>query len=385
MSLRTKLSGLRTSLRDAANAARSVASGDAPPPAESQVVLRDVSSSTHLPAAAPAVPRAARAIEHIAKPPPEVLHTTADVAYDWDYSAKRAELRTLYEKSKDLMWNARTDLDWSTNVDPEDQIVADTFNPIFGTDVWRRLDKKTELPRLRRHMTSYILSNFLHGEQGALLATSQIVASAPTTDAKLYASAQVFDEARHVEAYDRYLTTKVELIYPPSKHLKQLLDTVLTDSRWDFKFLGMQILVEGVALGAFGLIHQTAQEPLIKRITHMIMQDEARHVAFGVMSLRGHYEGMKESELRDREEFIIESSRLLRDRFLAQEVWETVGLPQAECEAAAQNSVMMQMFRKLLFSKIVPNVKRLGLLTPRVRRGFEELEVIEYETWEASA
>ena len=381
MSLRTKLSELsglsriRTTLRDAASAARGAPSSEAPPAAESQVVLRDVSSSTHLP----------RAVEHVAKLPPEVLRTTAEVAYDWDYSAKRAELRTLYEKSKDLMWNARTDLDWSTNVDPEDQIVADTFNPIFGTDVWRRLDKKTELPKLRRHMTSYILSNFLHGEQGALLATSQIVASAPTTDAKLYASAQVFDEARHVEAYDRYLTTKVELIYPPSTHLKQLLDTVLTDSRWDFKFLGMQILVEGVALGAFGLIHQTAQEPLIKRITHMIMQDEARHVAFGVMSLRGHYEGMAESELRDREEFIIESSRLLRDRFLAQEVWETVGLPQAECEAAAQNSVMMQMFRKLLFSKIVPNVKRLGLLTPRVRRGFEELEVIEYESWEASA
>jgi hypothetical protein len=234
-------------------------------------------------------------------------------------------------------------------------------------------------------MTSYILSNFLHGEQGALLATSQIVASAPTTDAKMYASAQVFDEARHVEAYDRYLISKVELVYPPSTHLKQLLDTVLTDSRWDFKFLGMQILVEGVALGAFGLIHQTAQEPLIKRITHMIMQDEARHVAFGVMSLKGHYEGMAPSELRDREEFIIESSRLLRDRFLAQEVWETVGLPQAECEEAAKNSVMMKMFRKLLFSKIVPNVKRLGLLTPRVRSGFEELEVIEYESWEASA
>jgi len=380
MSLRTKLSSLRQSLREAATAAR------APAAEESQVVLRDVSSSVRTPvAAARAVRRSTAEVEHVAKLPPEVLKTTSDVAYDWDYSAKRAELRTLYEKSKDLMWNSRTDLDWSIDVDPEAEIVADTFNPIFGTDVWRRLDKKTEIPKLRRHMTSYILSNFLHGEQGALLATSQIVASAPTTDAKLYASAQVFDEARHVEAYDRYLTQKVELIYPPSKHLKELLDTVLMDSRWDFKFLGMQILVEGVALGAFGLIHQTAQEPLIKRITHMIMQDEARHVAFGVMSLRGHYEGMAANELRDREDFIIESSRLLRDRFLAQEVWETVGLPQAECEEAAKNSVMMQMFRKLLFSKIVPNVKRLGLLTPRVRRGFEDLEVIEYESWEASA
>ena len=374
MSLRTKLSALSRlghSLRDvAADVAGS--SRSAPAPAESQVVLREVITPP-------------RVVEHVERRPAEVLTTTTQVAYDWDYSARRAELRTLYEKSKDLTWNARTDLDWSTNVDPESEIVADSFNPLFGTDIWRKLDRKTELPKLRRHMTSYILSNFLHGEQGALMATSQIVASAPTTDAKLYAAAQVFDEARHVEAYDRYLSSKVELIYPPSPHLKQLLDTVLTDSRWDFKFLGMQILVEGVALGAFGLIHQTAQEPLIKRITHMIMQDEARHVAFGVMSLRGHYDDMKASELRDREEFIIESSRLLRDRFLAQEVWATVGLPQAECEEAAQNSVMMQMFRKLLFSKIVPNVKRLGLLTPFVRRGFEELEVIEYESWEASA
>ena len=301
------------------------------------------------------------------------------ISFDWDYATKRRDLRGLYEKSRDLAWNVRTDVDWSIDVDPEREMVPDTFNPLFGTDVWRRLDKKTEIPKLRRHMTSYLLSNFLHGEQGALLATSQIVTSAPTTDGKL------FDEARHVEAYDRYLSEKVQLIYPPSPHLMQLLDTVLTDSRWDFKFLGMQILVEGVALGAFGLIHQTAKEPLIKKITQLIMQDEARHVAFGVMSLRGHYEGMSGGELRDREDFVIESSRLLRDRFLAQEVWVAVGLPQAECEAAAQSSMVMAMFRRHLFSKIVPNVKRLGLLTPRVRRGFEDLDVIEYESWEASA
>ena len=307
------------------------------------------------------------------------------VTYVWDYATKRPELRTLYEKSKDLNWNARTDLAWSTNVDPEDEIVSDAFNPIFGTDVWKKLDPKKEIPKLRRHLASYMLSNFLHGEQGALLATSQILAQAPTTDAKLYAAAQVFDEARHVEAYNRYLSEKVELLYPPSDHLKQLLDTVLADSRWDFKFLGMQILIEGVALGAFGVIHQTAKEPLIKQITQMIMQDEARHVAFGVMSLKGFYSDMPDNELRDREEFVIESSKLLRDRFLAQEVWSTVGLPQAECEAAAAASPLMQMFRRLLFSKIVPNVKRLGLLTPRVRRGFEELDVIEYESWEPSA
>src|SRR5262249_49757287 len=161
-----------------------------------------------------------------------------------------------------------------------------------------------------------------------------IVNGAPTPDAKFYAAAQVYDEARHVEAYDRYLREKIELVYPISPYLRQLLDTILTDSRWDFKYLGMQIMVEGLALGAFGLIHTMSQEPLIKQITQMIMQDEARHVAFGVLSLKDTYKDMKESELRDREDFVIEASRLSSERFLGQEIWSRLGLPQKECEEA---------------------------------------------------
>jgi hypothetical protein len=316
---------------------------------------------------------------------PERLPVAHDLAYAWAYRSEREDLRLLYEKSKDKNWNSRTQFSWDTKVDPESDLVPDAFNPLFGSDVWRKLDPKRELPLLRQHMASYVLSNFLHGEQGALLATSQIVACSPTPEAKLYAAAQVFDEARHVEVYERYLREKIELVYPPSPPLKQLLDTIMTDSRWDFKYLGMQILVEGVALGAFGMIHETTKEPLIKEITRMIMQDESRHVAFGVLSLRGTYDDMPTSELKDREEFIIEGSRLLRDRFLAQEVWQNVGLPQKECEELAMKSPMMALFRKLLFSKIVPNVKRLGLLTPAVRKGFEELDVLEYEDWEPSA
>src|SRR5689334_16152142 len=151
---------------------------------------------------------AAGATGSVAAPPAsEVLlaEMPASVTYSWDYATKRPELHTLYEKSKDLNWNARTALAWETNVDPESEIVSDAFNPIFGTDIWKKLDPKTEIPRLRRHLTSYTLSNFLHGEQGALLATSQILTQAPTADQKLYAAAQVFDEARHVEAYNKYL------------------------------------------------------------------------------------------------------------------------------------------------------------------------------------
>src|SRR5579883_632260 len=215
----------------------------------------------------------------------DTLHVAHDLAYTWDYSTQRTDLRVLYEKSKDLMWNARTYLPWDTEVDPEAENVPDEQNPLYGTRVWAKLDPKKDIPRLRRNQAAYTFSNFLHGEQGALIATSQIVAMAPTAEAKFYAAAQVFDEARHVEAYDRYLREKIELVYPISPHLRELLDMILLDTRWDFKFLGMQIMVEGIALGAFGMIEHMSKEPLIRDITKAIMQDESRHVAFGVLSL----------------------------------------------------------------------------------------------------
>ncbi len=320
--------------------------------------------------------------------PPKGTHTlpvTYDTVFTWEYVAERLDLRNLYEKSKDSMWNARTDVAWDTPVDPEAPSMPDQMSPLFGTPLWDRLDKKTELPKMRRLFSSWMLSNFLHGEQGALLATAQILAGVPNADAKLYASTQVMDEARHVEAYDRYLREKVECTFPISPPLKTLLDEILRDSRWDMKYLGMQIMVEGLALAAFGFIHQMSSEPLIRDITHRIMQDEARHVAFGVLSLKGIYADMSEPELRDRESFILDSSRLMRDRFLGEEVWEHMGMPVKECIDLALASESMRMFRNLLFSKIVPNVKRLGLLTPRVRKGFEELGVIQYESWDATA
>jgi hypothetical protein len=315
----------------------------------------------------------------------ESLPVAHALTYCWDYACERPDLRVLYEKSKDLLWNARTAIAWETAVDPTAENVPDPLNPLFGTPIWSKLDPKKDVPELRRHQASYLFSNFLHGEQGALLATSQIVELAPTADAKLYAASQVFDEARHVESYDRYLREKIELVYPISRHLRELLDVILSDRRWDFKFLGMQILVEGLALGAFGMIHQTTNEPLIKQITQYIMQDEARHVAFGVLSLKDTYRDMSPRELRDREDFVILASKLMYERLLAQEVWERMGFPRDECEEAVKRSESMRIFRKLSFSKIVPNVKRLGLLTPYVRKAFEELDVVEYEDWEASA
>ena len=172
----------------------------------------------------------------------------------------------------------------------------------------------------------WTLSQFLHGEQGALLCTAKITETVPWYDAKLYASTQVVDEARHVEVFARYLEEKLDGGFQVNAHLRMLLDDIINDSRWDMTYLGMQVMVEGLALAAFGFLHQLTAEPLLKQLLRYVMSDEARHVAFGVLSLEEVYEGMTDAEMKDRQEFAYEAAVRMRDRFLAQEVWEKHGV-----------------------------------------------------------
>jgi hypothetical protein len=310
--------------------------------------------------------------------PVEMLSTTMDLAYLWNYASQVRSLRDLYAKSKDLQWNGARDLPWHLDVDPEGPRFPDVVVPIYGSDLWERMTL-AERRQLKVETSSWMLSQFLHGEQGALLATSQLVTVVQNSDARQYAATQVMDEARHVEVYERYLREKMNLTYPVTPTLKQLLDVIMTDGRWDMKYLGMQVLVEGLALAAFGVMRAMTDEPLIRELTGGVIRDEARHVAFGVLSLKDYYREMPANELRDREDFVIEASRLMRDRFLAPEVWEKMGLPVDVCCDYALNSPIMQQFRCMLFSKIVPNLKRIGLLTDRVRPRLEELGVLEFE------
>jgi hypothetical protein len=314
----------------------------------------------------------------------ETLSTTFDTTYTWDYAVARQDLRNLYEKAKRDQWNATDQLPWSTDVDPEGELVPDIQIPVYGTHIWERLTP-AEVRKLRREALSWTLSQFMHGEQGALLATAQIVDATPSFDAKLYGASQVMDEARHVEVYSRYLREKLTRQYPVNVHLRTLLDQILADSRWDMKYLGMQIMVEGLAMAAFGYMHQSCQEPLLTDLTHYVMRDESRHVAFGVLALQGLYADLSSAERREREEFLFEGCRLMRDRLLMEDVWEEMGWPKDEVRQIVLESEQMREFRKMLFSKVVPNVKRLGLLTPWVRERFEELDILKFEHMEPSA
>ena len=308
----------------------------------------------------------------------EELHVAQDVTYNWEYDASRAKLMRLYENAKRDQWNATTRIDWSIDVDPHSELLPDAAIGIYGTDMWSRLTAK-EIERLRHEAITWQLAQFLHGEQGAMLATAQIVDTVPWYEAKQYGATQVMDEARHVEVYRRFLQEKLEHEYPVNAELKRLLDMILADSRWDMKFLGMQIMVEGLALAAFGVMRDTANNALLRDVTAAVMEDEARHVAFGVLSLREHCRDLSEKDRDEREDFVYEAAVLMRDRILNREVWEAMGMDADACIEAALQSPLAKEFRRRLFSKIVPNVKSLGLLSARQRERFAGLGILEFE------
>ena len=324
---------------------------------------------------------AATAKTPLAGPSIETLETLLDVTYTWGYEETREKLRDLYDKAVRAQWISDDVLPWSTDVDLEKSMAPEQLMPLFGSDIFNRMTEK-EKKNLNIETFSWTLSQFLHGEQGALLATAQLVDSVQDLDSKLYAASQVVDEARHVDVYNRYVHTKIGFSYPCNPHLKTLLDMILKDSRWDMKFLGMQIMVEGLALAAFGMIRANTQEPLLRELTAYVMGDEARHVAFGVLSLRDYYRDQPEAVKREREDFVYEAARLMRDRFLFQEVWEKQGLPAKQCMEIALHNQGQVMFRQMLFAKIVPAIKKMDLLSDRQRERFSELGILQFENWE---
>ena len=319
-----------------------------------------------------------------------VVQNNADSIFTWDYSLARPPLRKLYERAKTGQWNGSTDLPWSTDVDVEKTVTEDQallgpgVDPTVyaGTPVATWGDK--EWLQFGIESRNWMLSQFLHGEQGALICTAKICETVPWYDAKLYASTQVVDEARHVEVFARYLEEKLGGEYQINAHLRMLLDDIINDSRWDMTYLGMQVMVEGLALAAFGFLHQFTNEPLLKQLLRYVMSDEARHVAFGVLSLKEAYEGMTDVEIKDRQEFAFEAAVRMRDRFMQQEVWERMGINTRDIMPLVLADPTRKVFQSMLFSKIVPNCKKLGLLDRNeswLRHRFEDMDVIQFEDW----
>jgi P-aminobenzoate N-oxygenase AurF len=342
-----------------------------------------------------AVPAVAGAGQGPAGAAIHAVEANYDTIFTWDYrKAARPALSRLYEKAKASMWNGETDLAWDTPVDQEAIVTAE--DPYLAENLPRPNMANTpfanwgrrEWLSLGMESQNWTLSQFMHGEQGGLVCGARIVETVPWVDAKFYAATQVMDEARHLEVFSRYLDTKLSGHYPVNPHLLALLDDIIADSRWDITYLGMQIMVEGLALAAFGMIRETTVEPLLKQILTYVMADEARHVAFGVTSLKGIYQQLSASEIRERQEFALDAAIRMRDRLLQEEVWERMGVPALKVRELMLQSHDQQMFRQLLFCKIVPNCRKLGLLDAGdgwLRKRFTDLGVIQFEHWSDSA
>ena len=310
----------------------------------------------------------------------EIFETPLTGSYNWDYTVQDNRIKKLYELGKQLNWNVEVDVDWSPEykgMDPEEFEFENTQwdkHPVFN-----KMDKETKLEFLT-DLNSWALSQFLHGEQGALLVASQLVSCAPTFNAKMYAASQTFDEARHVEVFNRYLQEKIGFHYPINPNLKALLDKILTDERWDLKFIGMQIIIEGLALAAFTNMKLSARDPLLKTLLHYVIRDEARHVTFGINYLEDFVKTLSPEEVEDRAQFAYEACVISRDRLINTKAMQKyLKMSDEEVREFQLGNGAMDQFRSFLFSRVMPNLKKIGLLTDSVRPKYEELGILEYE------
>jgi hypothetical protein len=316
---------------------------------------------------------------------PSTFPASHDAYFDWTYPADQPAMADLYDRAKRGQWDGATYLPWATSVDPLDPERALLPDGWFDYTILEgygvRLDA-AEKARFKYSIVAWMLSQFLHGEQGALMASAQVTEAVQFFDGKLYGATQVMDEARHVEVFHRYLDTKLEKLYQINDNLFVIIDALMVDSRWDMKFLGMQIMVEGLALGAFGTLYKITREPLLKELLKMVIQDEARHVHYGVLALREHItKHLSESERSEREQWAFEVALLMRNRFMAYEVyeeWFEGRISRAQWRHFVGEAPGMKEFRHVMFSRLVPNLREIGLLSDRIQRQYDRVGLMKY-------
>ena len=318
---------------------------------------------------------------------PEVIGSTAGhlaiplsgtALFQWDYDSHDEHLLRLYGRGKQRQWDADTALDWAHQPDPDNPLgMPDEFLWIAASPLWERLPERERI-RVRRHTAGWMYSQFLHSEQFALLVVGKISQTVPELDAKLYAATQLMDEARHAEAFNRYITTKIGVRYPLSGALSGLFDQIMREPRWDFACIAGHVVIENMGLAAFGQQRDQLQDPFARAFATYVAQDEARHVAFGRILLRRYYPELSTSELAEREEFALEACWALRDRFVGEEMWNTLDYGADECLAIARRSPAQREFRRRLFMRVVPALRDIGLFGPRVRDGLAKMGVLGF-------
>lgn len=314
------------------------------------------------------------------------LETAMKVVYQWNYEPEVEELRRLYVKGAEAQWVAERDIDWDRPIDQQ-KFAATPLGaalPIEQTSYWKSLSEE-QVWELTRRTASFRLSNFLHGEQGALMVAAQLVNAVPHTDAKFYAATQTMDEARHVEVFAKYIK-KLDEVRPIAPALRRILDSTLQTDDWMKKLTGMQIVVEGLALYSFREMRNLTQEPLLKDLLTYVARDESRHHAYGVQYVERCVPCLNDAERSELEDFALEAARSLIDQrnqqtFLAtvMEIWNEAGIDSVALFTCLQNErdelTRNAPTRRRLGPTqgfVIPTLRRCGLLSERVAKRYHE-------------
>jgi hypothetical protein len=317
------------------------------------------------------------------------IETHCPTTWKFDYESSTPELDNLYELAKRDQWNVSVDIDWDLGAREDNDVFARKETSIAQTEFFGKLNK-TMQKDLLANLAGFTLSQFLHGEQGALLCCGQLVDSVPTVEGKLYAATQVMDEARHVEVFHRYLN-KLDKKYPVSTALKKVLDAILAADTWQAKSVGMNILVESLAMGTFYNMMIQAEDPLLASIVKLTAQDEARHVNFGIISLMKEIPTMAEDDRAALEDFALgaigillgqgdepgfDQSKPFLDAGVDPDDLKNILAPQLqEADVALMQSGTKQ--RSVVHEYMVPNLGKIGLISDRIRPKYVEAGLIQ--------
>jgi hypothetical protein len=313
------------------------------------------------------------------------IESSMTTTFELEYNPTEADLRRLYENAKRDQWNASRDIDWKAAPDPNGRIIADELVDVYGSPLWDRLPEADRVA-LNRRIAAWRLSTLMYGEQGALLACSQLVDQVAGTDLKFFQATQVVDEARHNEVLARYITDRLDgLSYPMPVNVRDLFASILGESKWYLKTIALQLVAETFAVSLFKMMAESARDPVLGEVCRRILQDESRHMGFGMLSLPAVIKGSSETERRELEDYTMFALEKTLTGFFPLEAYQDMGWSKSEIdeviryrrETAARNDYapFRKYFKKDMHGSMVQNLARLGLLTERVRPRLEKLGV----------
>jgi ferritin-like protein len=306
-------------------------------------------------------------------------------AFEFDYSTLEPDIRRLYENAKRDQWNASRDIPWEKPGSDDGRIIADELIDIYGSPLWERLSEKDRVA-LNRRIAAWRLSVLMYGEQGAMLACSQLVDVVEGTDNKFFQATQVMDEARHNEVLHRYITERLDgLMYPMPVNERDLFDSILGESRWYLKTIALQLVAETFAVSLFKMMGESARDPVLGEMCRRVLMDESRHMGFGVLSLPAVVQQASPSERNELEDYTCFALEKTLTGFFPLEAYQDMGFGRAEIdeikryrrETAASNDYapFRKYFKRDMHGAMVANLARLGLITDRVRPRLEKLGV----------